>query len=235
MRFRLGARACERIAGAGRTRSRCASSRVRECGTAYTQKNPPCVPRTSSTLSILSTKLTRTHTHTLTPTQNTPYTLTITAAQRHTRPVLYARRHIYSNAHVEALEPRPTKCGWRPSTPSPRGRAYDAGLAQQFVIVHLCVHERRFSANHILSEQARSCELGMKFSRLFTKLDGGAFGYALSMDGSTCLQLGTHGSLTSVSPVASCVPASYVTWRAASLGVGAAWLVPPKISWRTYL
>ena len=50
----------------------------------------------------------------------------------------------------------------------------------------------------------------MKFTRLFTKLDGGAFGYALSMDGSTCLQLGTHGSLTSVSPVASCVPASYI-------------------------
>ena len=57
----------------------------------------------------------------------------------------------------------------------------------------------------------------MKFSRLFTKLDGGAFGYALSMDGSTCLQLGTHGSLTSVSPVASCVPASYVLWRASFL------------------
>jgi hypothetical protein len=34
--------------------------------------------------------------------------------------------------------------------------------------------------------------------RLFTKLDGGAFGYALTEDGSSCIQLGTHGSLTSV-------------------------------------
>ena len=64
----------------------------------------------------------------------------------------------------------------------------------------------------------------MKFSRLFTKLDGGAFGYALSMDGSTCLQLGTHGSLTSVSPVASCVPASYIHVAARRDQTGAAFL-----------
>ena len=43
----------------------------------------------------------------------------------------------------------------------------------------------------------------MGFARLFQMLDGGAFGYALSEDGSTCIQLGTHGSLTGVSPAAS--------------------------------
>ena len=36
----------------------------------------------------------------------------------------------------------------------------------------------------------------MPLVRLFQKLDGGSFGYALSGNGDTCLQLGTHGSLT---------------------------------------
>lgn len=30
------------------------------------------------------------------------------------------------------------------------------------------------------------------------KLDGGAFGYALTANGDSCIQLGTHGSLTAV-------------------------------------
>jgi len=39
--------------------------------------------------------------------------------------------------------------------------------------------------------------------KLFSKLDGGSFGYALSENGNTCIQLGTHGSLTGVRFVSS--------------------------------
>jgi hypothetical protein len=41
--------------------------------------------------------------------------------------------------------------------------------------------------------------------KLFTKLDGGAFGYALTGNGDTCIQLGTHGSLTAVCLLAVCL------------------------------